>query len=81
MKNVIINDIECDFSASLPGIKKLPADARLPVLIAYYYYLTLLKKIRKTTAEQLINKRIRISDLRKFILLSRAYLEIKLGIF
>ena len=51
IKNRIIEDIEADFTASLSGIKKLPKNAKLPVLIAYYYYLHLLNKIRDTKPE------------------------------
>jgi phytoene synthase len=78
IKEQIINDIENDFSSSYNGIKKLPNKAKLPVLIAYYYYLNLLKKIKKIPAEKLIMSRIRISNFRKFILLIKAYLYFKM---
>jgi phytoene synthase len=79
-KNKIIEDIESDFKASLPGIKKLPKNAKLPVLIAYYYYLSLLKKISKTKAEKLITTRIRVHGFSKFVLFNKAYLAVKLGL-
>jgi phytoene/squalene synthetase len=74
----IIKDIEADFDASLPGIKKLPQNAKLPVLIAYYYYLSLLNKIRKTPAEQLIKTRISVHSWKKFFLMNKAYVAIKM---
>jgi phytoene synthase len=78
-KELIISDIEADFSASLPGIKKLPKDAKLPVLIAYYYYLSLLNMIRRTPVRELVKTRISVPDFKKFLLLSKAYLAVKFG--
>jgi len=78
VKDKIIRDIEADFSASLPGIKNLPGNARLPVLVAYYYYLGLLQKIRSTPAEKLIRTRIRVHNLRKLFLLNKAYFAVKM---
>lgn len=79
-KEQIILDIEADFSASLQGIRKLPKDAKIPVLIAYYYYLSLLHKIRRIPFGELVNKRIRIHNFRKYLLLNKAYLVAKLGL-
>jgi phytoene/squalene synthetase len=79
VKVKIISDIENEFSASFRGIKKLPKDAKLPVLIAYYYYLNLLHKIRNTPAEKLIMTRIRVANYKKFILLIKAYIAVKLN--
>ncbi len=78
-KDIIIKDIEADFIESLQGIRRLPEDAKLPVLIAYYYYLNLLHKIRNTPAEKLIKTRIRVHDLKKFFLLNKAYVAVKMG--
>lgn len=80
VKIKIISDIENDFSESLRGIKLLPKDAKLPVLIAYYYYLNLLHKIKNTQAEKLIMTRIRVADYKKFLLLIKAYFAVKLNI-
>ena len=77
-KGRIIRDIEADFFAALPGIKKLPENAKLPVLIAYYYYLSLLNKIRYTEAEELVRNRIRVHNFKKLVLLSKAYVAVKM---
>ena len=77
-KNRIIKDIDSDFKASLSGIKKLPGNAKLPVLIAYYYYQCLLKKISNTKAEKLITTRISVHGFSKFVLFNKAYLAVKL---
>jgi len=80
VKIKIIEDIENDFSESLQGIRRLPKNAKLPVLIAYYYYLNLLRKIRNTPAEKLIMTRIRVADFKKFLLLIKAYFVVKMNI-
>ncbi len=80
VKENIIKDIESDFDASLTGIKKLPQNAKLPVLIAYYYYLSLLGKIKNTPAEKLIKTRIRVHDMKKLYLLMKAYLAVRMGL-
>jgi len=77
-KNKIIDDIEKDFAASLPGIKKLPENARLGVIIAYSYYKRLLIKIKKTPAEKLLTTRVRVPDYIKILLLIKASLSRKL---
>jgi len=80
LKNSLVKDIESDFTASLQGLKKLPQNSRLGVLLAYFYYKKLLKKISKTPAEKLLTARIRVSDLTKMILLGKAYLVNKLNL-
>jgi hypothetical protein len=55
-KAAIVNDIISDFNSSLPGLKKLPRSSKLGVLIAYYYYLSLLKKIKKNTCGETSGK-------------------------
>ena len=78
VKKEIVDDIRMDFRASLPGIKKLPADSRIGVLIAYYYFLELLKKIDRTPAKKQFERRIRIHDLFKLLILSKALVISKL---
>jgi len=80
VKTEIINEIEEDFSSSVGGMKKLPGNARLGVLIAYYYYLSLLRKIRRTPADRLLQKRIRINDSVKLLLLLKALIANRLNI-
>jgi phytoene/squalene synthetase len=80
IKKEIVNDIQSDFNAAYIGIRKLPKDAKLPVVIAYYYYSRLLKKIKSTPAQELIGKRIRVSDSKKILLLGKAYVACKYGV-
>jgi 15-cis-phytoene synthase len=77
IKSDIIKDIQNDFSSSFTGIKRLPDNAKLPVLIAFYYYKQLLGKIGNTPAHKLLSTRIRVSDTKKMILLIKAYLACK----
>jgi len=80
IKAEIIRDIENDFSSSVAGMKKLPRNSRLGVMIAFYYYKNLLKKIKRTPAERLLEKRIRVPDIIKMLLLYKAVLANKYNI-
>ena len=79
-KNEIINDIESDFNEGLDGIKELPLDAKFGVFMAYRYYNQLLKKLKKTPATEIINKRIRVPNLKKLELLTRSYVKYQLNL-
>jgi phytoene synthase len=68
-KNTIIKDIENDFAAAKKAIEKLPPSSRKAVTLSYDYYLGLLKKIKQTSAADLMKKRIRINNPRKLALL------------
>lgn len=74
-KKEIEADIQKDFDAGLRGIRELPRKARLGVYLAYIYYISLFKKIKNTAPEQVMNKRIRISDFKKYILFTGSYLK------
>ncbi len=79
-KNEIINEIENDFKDGLDGIKQLPLDAKFGVFIAYRYYNQLLKKLKKTPATEIINRRIRVPNLKKIELLTRSYVKYQLNL-
>ena len=78
VRDEIAADIENDFSVALAGIRRLPKNAKLPVFIAYTYYLRLLKKIKHTPAEKLVKTRIRVPDVQKMILLIKVFLKVKM---
>ena len=65
----IENEIENEFIEGLKGIRMLPNSAKGGVYLAYKYYYNLFKKIKKIPAQQILVKRTRISNFRKFILL------------
>lgn len=74
-KTAIEADIDVDFAAGFEGIKLLPKGARFGVYIAYVYYYSLFKKIRKTHCDIILSKRVRISNKRKYGLLISSYLR------
>lgn len=74
-KQIIIDDIEKDFQEAFAGIKKLPQDSKIAVLIAFLYYRSLLKKLKRTPAEKIQETRIRISNARKIVILLSAKLK------
>lgn len=65
----IVHDIETDFRHAYKGIKMLPDGARFGVYLAYIYYLSLLRKIKRTHSSEILKKRIRVADSEKYRLL------------
>jgi len=78
VKNDIILDIEKDFITARKGISELPRNAKLAVLIAFYYYRCLVRKIKHIPSSKLMVTRIRISETLKMALLLKAFLVFKL---
>lgn len=78
-KQKIIDDIEADFAEGLKGIKRLPMEAKFGVFMAYRYYRQLLKKLKRTPAEEIKNSRIRVPNYKKFELLTRSYVKYQLN--
>jgi phytoene/squalene synthetase len=79
-KKEIEDDIQKDFENGLRGIKQLPKKARLGVYLAYMYYYSLFNKIKHTPAEEVIKRRIRISDAKKYFLFIGCYFKHKLNL-
>lgn len=79
VKEHIENDIQQEFKEALEGIKNLPNSARFGVYLAYRYYISLFRKIKKTPAKKIINQRIRISNGRKFSLMMSSYVQYKMS--
>ncbi|WP_261381043.1 phytoene/squalene synthase family protein [Mucilaginibacter pallidiroseus] len=79
-KRLIEADIKEDFDNALRGIKQLPKGSRLGVYVAYIYYLQLFKKIMRTSAGTIMQKRIRVSDTHKLSLYFKAVLHQKLNV-
>jgi len=78
-KERIEEDIQKDFDESLAGIRGLNKKVRLGVFLAYSYYLKLLKKIKNTPPEQLVERRIRVNNFTKLWLLIVCYIRHKWG--
>ena len=79
-KMQIIEGIEDDFREALKGLRRLPARSSTAVYVAYSYYLALLKKIKNSPAEEIMNKRIRISNFRKMLILMKSVIMVQLNI-
>jgi len=68
-KQLIEQSIENDFDEAWIGVKQLPGRAKLAVALTFFYYKTLLDKIKKTKPETILVQRVRISNLRKYFML------------
>ena len=79
-KKEIILEIEKDFENAVKGIVKLPKNSKFAVYIAYRYYNKLLKKLKHTSSENIVKKRIRIHNLQKFIVIARSYVKYQLNL-
>lgn len=80
-KMEIIQEIKEDFDYALIGIRKLPKEARFGVLTAYKYYWSLLKKIERTQAKNILLKRIRVPNPAKMLILLNSYFRYQLNMF
>lgn len=76
----IEEDIQKDFSKAYEGILKLPVKARFGVYVAYKYYLSLFKKIKRAQPAILLEDRIRIPNYSKAFIVMRAGLRSQLNI-
>lgn len=79
-KQAIEADIQNDFSMAYEGILQLPMKARFGVYVAYKYYLSLFKKIKKSQPQTLLEDRIRIPNFSKAMIVMRAGLRSQLNI-
>lgn len=80
MKQQIEDDIAADFEKAYEGIIDLPVKARFGVYVAYKYYMSLFKKIKKSQPSLLINNRIRIPNYSKAFIVMRAGLRSQFNI-
>ena len=71
-KQSIEEDIQRDFNHAYEGILKLPMKSRFGVYVAYKYYLSLFKKIKKVRPQKIMEERIRIPDYGKIFILAKA---------
>lgn len=78
-KKLVEAEIAADFAQAFEGIKKLNKDSRLGVYLAYSYYKKLFKKIRKTHAKNILERRHRISNAHKIALLLGGYIKHKVN--
>ena len=79
-KREIEKDIEEDFREGLIGIKRLPIESRKGVYLAFVYYERLFRKIKRTSAERIMRKRIRIPNINKFGLMFQSMVQHQLNL-
>ncbi len=75
----IENEIEADFKEALIGIKMLPSCARGGVYLAYVYYISLFKKIKKLPASRILEERVRINNTHKIGLMVNSMVQYKMN--
>jgi phytoene/squalene synthetase len=80
IKKQIEEDIDTDFTNAYEGILHLPVRARFGVYVAYKYYLSLFKKIKKTNAASILQQRIRIPNYRKAFIVAKAGLRMQMNL-
>lgn len=78
-KALIEEEIERDFKEALVGIKLLPACCRCGVYLAYVYYTSLFKKIKRLPASKILEQRVRINNTHKFGLMLNSLINHKMN--
>ena len=73
-------DIQKDFDHAYEGIVHLPVKARFGVYVAYKYYLSLFKKIKRVQPQRIMQDRIRIPDYGKVLILAKAGIRNQLNL-
>ncbi len=76
-KKIIEDSIRKNFKEARKGITDLPGKSKLAVTLAYYYYKNLFEKIVKTPASKVLQKRIRISNFKKYLIILKVYFMYK----
>ena len=79
-KKQIEEEIMADFENAYKGIIELPLKARFGVYVAYKYYLSLFKKIKRTQPAKILEDRIRIPNYSKAFIVVRAGVKNQLNL-
>lgn len=77
VKYKIEEEIEAEFNEALIGVKKLPASSLFGVYLAYKYYYSLFKKIKKKSSNDILTSRIRVPDFQKGCVAFSSYVRFK----
>ncbi|WP_332732943.1 phytoene/squalene synthase family protein [Flavihumibacter sp.] len=78
-KTKIEADIQADFDEAYNGIMQLPVKARFGVYVAYKYYLSLFRRIKRIKPARIMQERVRVPDYRKAAIVLRAGVKQQLG--
>jgi len=79
-KKQIELEIEDDFRVALEGIRQLPRFSRGGVYLAYVYYRSLFKKIKRLPPQRILTKRVRINNGKKIALMFNSLLHAKMNL-
>ena len=79
-KKQIEQEIENDFKIALEGIRKLPSSSKGGVYLAYVYYQSLFRKIKRLPPDRVLSERIRINNGKKIGLMINSLLEFKMNL-
>src|SRR5690606_9568107 len=77
VKSEIETEIEEEFKEALIGIKKLPSSSIFGVYLAYKYYWSLFKKIKRKSSKEILNNRVRIHNSEKAYVALTSYVRYK----
>lgn len=77
VKCQIEKEIEEEFNMALIGIKKLPNSAMFGVYLAYKYYLSLFKKIKRKSYKEILSSRVRVANSEKAVVAFKSYVRYK----
>ncbi|MBG6236128.1 phytoene/squalene synthetase [Pedobacter sp. CAN_A7] len=78
-KKCIEEEIEEEFRLALIGIKQLPLSSRSGVYLSYIYYKELFNKIKSISANEIMDRRIRISNPHKIGLMFDSMIRYKMN--
>lgn len=79
-KQEIEKEIEEEFKEALKGIRLLPSNAKGGVYLAYVYYYSLFKKIKKLPPQRILSERIRINQPKKIQLMCNSIVQRKMNL-
>ena len=79
VKCEIENEIEQEFKEALIGIKKLPVSSMFGVYLAYKYYWSLFRKIKRKSSNEILNSRVRVPNPEKVYVAFTSYIRYKIA--
>ena len=81
VKKKIEQEIAQEFAEALVGIKKLPASSKFGVYLAYKYYLSLFRKIKSKSSNEILTQRVRVPNSQKAYVAFKSYVRYKTAFF
>lgn len=76
----IEEEIEAEFAEAYKGIQQLPKSSRFGVYVSYVYYTSLLRRIKRRTAKELLSERIRVPNNTKALLFAKSYIKNRINL-